>query len=72
MSEKIPAEQRDLQQEELDTCCGELSRTSQSKKPFTEPKLTFIEPKLTKHGDVTRVTAQNGFFGGFTPAPTDE
>lgn len=57
MSEKID-EQRE-QEEKLDT--------SQAKKPFTEPKLTFIEPKLTKHGEVTKVTAQNGFFGPFTP-----
>ncbi len=37
--------------------------TSQAKKPFKEPKLTFIEPKLTKHGDATKITA--GFFGTF-------
>jgi len=40
--------------------------TTQTKKLFTEPKLTFIEPKLTKHGDVTKFTA-GGFFGGFSP-----
>jgi hypothetical protein len=38
---------------------------SENKKPFTEPKLTFIEPKLTKHGDATKIT--QGFFGTFTP-----
>ena len=36
------------------------------KKPFEEPKLTFIEPKLTKHGDATKITG-GGFFGTFTP-----
>ncbi len=36
------------------------------KKPFEEPKLTFIEPKLTRHGDVTKIT-QQGFFGTFSP-----
>ena len=39
--------------------------TSQAKKLFKEPKLTFIEPKLTKHGDATKITA--GFFGSFSP-----
>ncbi len=60
MSEKMD-EQRE-QEEKLDT--------SQTKKPFTEPKLTFIEPKLTKRGDVTKVTTENdnGFFGPFSPA----
>jgi hypothetical protein len=58
MSDKTPPGQRDSQEEKLDA--------SQTKKPFTEPKLTFIEPKLTKHGDATKVTAQNGFFGDFS------
>jgi hypothetical protein len=35
--------------------------------PFEEPKLTFIEPKLTQHGDATKITQQNGFFGTFVP-----
>lgn len=39
---------------------------SQTRKPFAEPKLTFIEPKLTKHGDATRITG-NGFFSAFVP-----
>ena len=34
------------------------------KRPFTEPKLTFVTPKLVKHGDLVEVT---GFFGGFSP-----
>lgn len=38
---------------------------SQTRKPFAEPKLTFIEPKLTKHGDATKITGS--FFGTFTP-----
>ena len=37
------------------------------KKPFEEPKLTFVEPKLTKHGDATKITGGGGFFGTFTP-----
>ncbi len=39
--------------------------SSQTKRDFTEPKLTFIEPKLTKHGDATKITA--GFFQVFSP-----
>jgi hypothetical protein len=27
----------------------------------------FEEPKLTKHGDATKITQQNGFFGTFVP-----
>jgi hypothetical protein len=41
--------------------------TSQTRKPYTEPKLTFIEPKLTKYGDATIVT--NSFMGTFSPVP---
>ena len=37
----------------------------QGKRPFTEPKLTFIEPKLIRRGNVADVTA--GFLGTFTP-----
>lgn len=37
-----------------------------SKRPFQEPKLTFIEPEVVKHGDATKLTKQ-GFFGTFTP-----
>jgi hypothetical protein len=37
------------------------------KREYTEPKLEFVEPKLTKHGDVTKITAGNGFFGEFSP-----
>ena len=36
------------------------------KKPWQEPKLTFVEPKLTKHGSLEEATG-HGFFGGFTP-----
>jgi hypothetical protein len=38
---------------------------SPDKQPWQDPKLTFVEPTLTKHGDLTAVTA--AFFGGFTP-----
>ena len=37
---------------------------SEEKRPFTEPKLTFMTPKLVKHGDLVEVT---GFFGTFSP-----
>lgn len=57
MSEKILEGLRDQEGKYMDAC--------QTKKPFTEPKLTFIEPKLTKHGDATKITGQ--FFGTFTP-----
>jgi hypothetical protein len=39
--------------------------TTQDKRPWQEPKLTFVEPKLTKHGELQQVTA--GFFGTFVP-----
>jgi hypothetical protein len=38
-----------------------------TRRPFEEPQLTFIEPRLTKHGDATKITQQNGFFGTFVP-----
>ena len=34
------------------------------KKPFIQPKLTFIYPRLVKHGDATQNT--HAFFGGFS------
>lgn len=37
------------------------------KRAWQEPKLTFVEPTLTKHGDVTKLTAANGFIGTFIP-----
>lgn len=43
------------------------SNASQARKPFTEPKLTFIEPKLTKQGDATKITT--GFLVSFYPQP---
>jgi len=58
MSEKILAGQIEQAGKGLDA--------SQAKRHFTEPKLTFIEPKLTKHGDATKITGNgNGFFGTF-------
>jgi hypothetical protein len=38
---------------------------SQTKKKFAEPKLTFVEPTLTKQGDATQITGNDGFFGTF-------
>ena len=46
---------------------GDNGESAQTKRHFTEPKLTFIEPKLTKHGDATKITGTNGFFGTFVP-----
>jgi len=40
------------------------------KKSYNEPKLEFVEPRLTKCGDVTKITGQ-GFFGEFSP-PAEE
>jgi hypothetical protein len=38
------------------------------KKTWEEPKLAFVEPKLTKHGDLEKVTgSKDGFFGQFSP-----
>ena len=45
----------------------EVNDSSNDKKTFTEPKLSFIQPKLTKHGDATKITKQTGFFGTFVP-----
>jgi hypothetical protein len=38
------------------------------KKPWQEPKLTFIKPRLTDHGKLEEVTGQ--FFGQFSPGRT--
>ena len=38
---------------------------SSGKKPWQEPKLAFVEPKLTKHGELEKVTG--GFICGFQP-----
>ncbi len=58
MPDNISAEERELQEERLDN--------SQAKRPFTQPRLTFVEPKLTKYGDAMKNT---GSFGGtFIPS----
>jgi len=49
---------------------GQESAASQSpdKKPWQEPKLSFVKPKLTKHGELKELTGiNNGFFGPFSP-----
>ena len=49
---------------------GAPSALPADRKPWQEPKLAFIEPKLTKHGDLERVTGKQkrtGFFGEFSP-----
>ena len=45
----------------------EVQQGNEDKKHFEDPKLAFIQPKLTKYGDATKITAQNGFFGEFSP-----
>ena len=38
------------------------------RKTWEEPKLAFVEPKLTKHGNLEKITGMpNSFFGGFSP-----
>ena len=49
--------------EEAVTRSGEAS--TEGKRPFTEPRLTFVMPKLVKQGSVSEITA--GFFGPFYP-----
>jgi hypothetical protein len=44
---------------------GEESTPSDGKKQWQEPKLVFVEPKLTKHGELEKVTS--GFFCVFEP-----
>jgi hypothetical protein len=49
---------------------GTPSAPPTDRKPWEEPKLAFVEPKLTKHGDLEKVTGKrkrNGFFGDFSP-----
>ena len=36
-----------------------------AKQPWVPPKLAFVEPRLTKHGELTKVTG--AFFGAFSP-----
>ncbi len=44
------------------------SSPTNAKKKWQEPKLAFVEPKLTKHGNLTELTAQfQGFFATFSP-----
>jgi hypothetical protein len=56
-------EKIDRSSEELD---GEApSSPSSGKNPWQKPKLAFVEPKLTKHGELEKVTS--GFFCPFEP-----
>jgi len=44
------------------------SASPAGRRPWEEPKLAFVEPKLTKHGDLDKIThGRNGFFGQFSP-----
>ena len=60
MSKKLSVEQENSQK-------GKSLNSSEIKKHFKEPKLTFIEPKLTKQGDATKITGQPPFFQTFIP-----
>jgi hypothetical protein len=42
-----------------------FASTDTGKQPWQEPKLAFVEPKLTKHGQLEKVTS--GFICVFTP-----
>jgi hypothetical protein len=44
---------------------GQEPEPSGGKKQWQEPKLVFVEPKLTKHGELEKVTS--GFFCVFQP-----
>jgi hypothetical protein len=44
---------------------GSSPSPSTGKKPWQEPKLAFVQPKLTKHGELEKVTS--GFFCPFEP-----
>jgi hypothetical protein len=44
---------------------GSPPSSTESKKRWQEPKLSFVKPKLTKHGKLEQVTGQ--FFGAFSP-----
>jgi hypothetical protein len=46
-----------------------LDAEGTGKRPFVEPKLTFVTPKLVKHGGLAEITGQ-GFFGPFSPPPS--
>lgn len=43
---------------------GNDIREDEAKRPFVEPKLSYVEPELVRHGDMAEVT---GFFGPFSP-----
>ncbi len=60
-------EKRTGQKEAIDT---EETASDPAKKSWEEPKLAFVEPKLTRHGDLEKVTRggkHDGFFGAFSP-----
>ena len=54
--------------EEKHEGAGSSAAPPADKKPWEEPKLAFVEPKLTKHGNLEKVTGnpKNGFFGQFS------
>jgi hypothetical protein len=50
----------------------EPERASQPPSPkqaWVTPRLAFVEPRLTKHGELTKVTG--AFFGAFSPGLED-
>ena len=46
---------------------NDQTESAVTKKPWDQPKLTFVEPRLSKHGELERVTGQ--FLGAFSPRP---
>ena len=46
-----------------------VASSTEGKKRWQEPKLSFVKPKLTKHGKLDEVTGQ--FFGPFSPPATN-
>lgn len=45
------------------------SCTPSPKQPWVTPRLAFVEPRLTKHGELTKITG--AFFGAFSPGVED-
>jgi hypothetical protein len=63
----VEDQSRKQEQQEQTVSDGSIHAT---KAPWVSPKLAFVEPRLTKHGDLTKVTGQ--FFGSFSPTSTPD
>ncbi len=40
---------------------------AEGRRPFEEPKLTYVPPRLQEEGKLAEITKQQGFFGTFSP-----